>query len=177
VTGRAAVVVSVVLLTRQPALTPARGSEDGKARPVDVMAMISEVDLFRSLNESHRSYLANCTGTSQYQAGDVIIRQGEEGSHLSIIVSGRVEVRRERPSREPVVLNELGPGQFFGEMALLDDRPRTATVIALEDTLCLSLFKWHFRVQLESHPEMAIAILPEIARRWRETLDRLAVVA
>ncbi len=49
---------------------------DGKAIPVDVMALISEVDLFRSLNESHRSYLAKCTGTSQYQAGDVIHQAG-----------------------------------------------------------------------------------------------------
>lgn len=150
---------------------------DEKADPVDIMAMISQVDLFRSLNESHRSYLARCTGTSRYRAGDVIIRQGEEGNHLSIIVSGRVEVRRERPGRESIVLNELGPGQFVGEMALLDDRPRTATVVALEDTLCLTLYKWHFRVQLESHPEMAIAILPEISRRWRGALDRLTGVA
>ena len=144
---------------------------------MDVMALISQVDLFRSLNESHRSYLARCTGTSQYQAGDVIIRQGEQGSHLSIIVSGRVQVRRERPGREPIVLDELVAGQFVGEMALLDDRPRTATVVALEDTSCLVLSKWHFRVELESHPEMALAILPEISRRWREALDRLAVVA
>jgi CRP-like cAMP-binding protein len=144
---------------------------------VDVLALISQVDLFRSLNESHRTYLANCTGTSQYKAGDVIIRQGEEGSHLSIIVSGRVQVRRERVGGEPLVLDEFTAGQFFGEMALLDDRPRTATVVALEDTTCLTLSKWHFRVELESHPEMAIAILPEISRRWREALDRLAVVA
>ncbi len=144
---------------------------------MDMMELISQVDLFRSLNDSHRSYLAKCTGTSQYHAGDVIIRQGEEGTHLSIIVSGRVEVRRERPGREPLVLHDLVAGQFFGEMALLDDRPRTATVIALEDTLCLTLYKWHFRVELESHPEMAIAILPEISRRWRQALDRLAAVA
>ena len=144
---------------------------------MDVMALISEVDLFRSLNESHRRYLANCTGTSEYQAGDIIIRQGEEGTHLSVIVSGRVEVRRERPGRDSIVLDELVTGNFFGEMALLDDRPRTATITALEDTLCLTLYKWHFRVQLESHPEMAIAILPEISRRWRRAVDRLAVVA
>ena len=140
------------------------------------MALISQVDLFRSLNESHRSYLAKCTGTSEYQAGDVILRQGEEGNHLSVIVSGRVEVQRERPGRDPLVIDQLGAGQFFGEMALLDDRPRTATIVALEDTLCLTLYKWHFRVQLESHPEIAIAILPELSRRWRGALDRLAAV-
>ena len=144
---------------------------------MDVMALLSQVDLFSNLHESHRSYLAKCTGTTRYQAGDVIIRQGDEGTHLSIIVSGRVEVRRERPGRDTLVLDELGPGQFFGEMALLDARPRTATVVALEDTECLELYKWLFRVELESHPEMAIAILPEIARRWRQALDRLAAVA
>jgi CRP-like cAMP-binding protein len=144
---------------------------------VDVKELLSQVDLFRGLNDSHLGHLAVCTGTTQYQAGDVIITQGEEGTHLCVIVSGRVEVRRERAGREPMVLDELGPGQFFGEMALLDNRPRTATVVALEDTLCLTLFKWLFRVELESHPEMAIAILPEISRRWRRALDRLAAVA
>ncbi|MDB5076599.1 MAG: hypothetical protein JWO42_2778 [Chloroflexi bacterium] len=141
------------------------------------MELLAQVDLFRGLDESHRSRLANCTGTAHYQAGDVIITQGEEGTHLSIVVSGRVQVIRERAGREPIVLDELGPGKFVGEMALLDDRPRTATVIALEDTACLTLFKWHFRVELESHPDMAIAILPEISRRWRQALERLAAVA
>jgi CRP-like cAMP-binding protein len=75
-----------------------------------------------------------------------------------------------------MVLDQLGPGLFFGEMALLDDRPRTATIVALEDTTCLTLWSGHFRVQLESHPEMALALLPELARRWRNSLARLAAL-
>lgn len=143
----------------------------------EVMALISQVDLFRSLDESQRGYLARCTGTHQYREGEEIIRQGEKGFHLSVIVSGRVQVQRERPDREPLVIDELSPGLFFGEMALLDDRPRTATVVALEDTLCLTLWSGHFRVQLESHPEMALALLPELSRRWRQAVERLAAVA
>jgi CRP-like cAMP-binding protein len=143
----------------------------------EVTALISQVDLFRSLDERQRDRLARITGTHQYREGEVIIRQGEKGHHLSVIVSGRVEVQRERPDREPLVIDELGPGRFFGEMALLDDRPRTATVVALEDTTCLTLWGGHFRVQLESHPEMALALLPEISRRWRQNVDRLAAIS
>jgi CRP-like cAMP-binding protein len=61
-------------------------------------------------------------------------------------------------------------------MALLDDRPRTATVVALEDTFCLTLWSGHFHVQLEAHPEMALALLPEIWRRWRRAMDSLEAI-
>lgn len=149
----------------------------GSVDSADTLALISRVDLFRVLTEGQRRNLAQVAGTHLYQAGEVIFTQGESGAHLMIVASGRVEVVRERPDGAQYVLNQLGPGLFFGEMAILDDCPRTATVTALEDTLILALWSGHFRVQLDAHPEMALAILPEISRRWRQALDRLNAIA
>lgn len=135
--------------------------------------MLSGVSLFRSLNKKHLAQLARLAVTQTYAPNQVIVGQGDTGLGLYVIVSGSVDVRKERPGQEPVSLNTLGGGQFFGEMSLLDDYPRSATVIAREETTCLTLSKWHFLSELESHPEIAVAILPVVARRLRDTLELL----
>ena len=135
--------------------------------------LLAQVGLFRSLNKKHIAQLARFTMIQQYAPGQVIVRQGDTGLGLYIIVSGSVEVCKERPGQEPVILNTLGPGQFFGEMALLDDFPRSATVSAREPTECLTLTKWQFLAELESHPEMALPMLPVLSRRVRDALQQL----
>ncbi|MDQ2830009.1 MAG: cyclic nucleotide-binding domain-containing protein [Chloroflexota bacterium] len=137
--------------------------------------LVARVALFRGLNKKHIAQLARSTQRQQYAPGQVIVRQGDTGVGLYIIASGAVEVRRDRAEAggEPVVLNTLGPGQFFGEMALLDDYPRSATVAAREQTECLTLTAWHFKAELDTHPEIAAAMLPELARRLRATLQQL----
>jgi CRP/FNR family transcriptional regulator/CRP/FNR family cyclic AMP-dependent transcriptional regulator len=72
------------------------------------------------------------------------------------------------------MLNTLGPGQTFGEMALLDGAPRAATITALEDTTCLVLSRWDFVAELQTNPHMAVAMLPVLSRRLREVEARLA---
>ncbi len=135
--------------------------------------LVAQVGLFHSLNKKHIAQLARCATVQRYEPGQVIVSQGDTGLGLYVIGSGKVEVRRERPGQEPVVLNTLGPGQFFGEMALLDDYPRSATVVATEPTECLTLAKWHFLAELESHPEMALPMLTVLSRRLREVDQQL----
>jgi CRP/FNR family transcriptional regulator len=135
--------------------------------------LLSQVSVFHSLNQKHLTHLAQCMKLERFEPGQVIIAQGDVGQALYIIQSGSVEVRRERPGAEPVVLNTLGPGQFFGEMALLDDYPRSATIIAREPTECLTLWKHHFLVELEGHPEIAVPMLFEVSRRLRGALQQL----
>lgn len=135
--------------------------------------LLSRVSLFHSLNKKHIAQLARSTTTQTYEPGQVIVAQGDTGLGLYVIASGSVDVRKERPGHEPVTLNTLGPGQVFGEIALLDDYPRSATVVAHETTQCLTLSKWHFLAELESHPEIAVAVLPIVSRRLRDTLTLL----
>ena len=140
---------------------------------MNVEELVAQVDLFQGLDQRHLTHLARCTKVERFEPGQVVIGQGDVGHALYIVVSGLVEVRRERPGQEPLILHTLGSGQFFGEMALLDDYPRSATIIAVEDTECLTLWKWHFRIALESHPEIAVVMLPELSRRLRQAMRRL----
>jgi CRP-like cAMP-binding protein len=66
------------------------------------------------------------------------------------------------------VLNTLGPGDFFGEMALFEGFPRNATIRAVEDTECLAMTRWDFMAEMKNHPEIAVAMLPVLVRRLRE---------
>lgn len=134
--------------------------------------LLARVGLFRSLNKKHIAQLARLATSQQYAADQTIVRQGDTGLGLYVIVSGRVEVRHETSSQEYRVLNTLGVGDVFGEMALLDDYPRSATIVAREATECLTLTKWHFLAELKSHPEMALSLLPVLSRRVRAAEQR-----
>jgi CRP-like cAMP-binding protein len=134
--------------------------------------LLARVDLFRSLNKKHLSQVARLAERQQFAPGQLIVKQGDTGLGLYVIVSGRVDVQQERAGAEPIVLNQLGSGEFFGEMSLLDDYPRSASVIAREPTECLTLSKWHFLAELESHPEMALPLLPILSRRLRAAMLR-----
>ena len=71
-------------------------------------------------------------------------------------------------------LDTFGPGSVFGETALLDGGPRTATIVALEDAECLVLSRWDFVAELQTNPHMAVAMLPILSKRLRQTDERLA---
>lgn len=101
----------------------------------------------------------------RFAAGEQIIRQGDDAVGFYLIVEGSAEVRS-----EGAVLARLGSGDYFGEMALLlEDTPRTADVTALEDTSCLVITQWAFRSLLAAHPDTALAVMGELARRLRNT--------
>lgn len=73
------------------------------------------------------------------QAGQVVVREGDPGTSMFVVLEGRVAVARETEGREPIIMEQLGAGEFFGELALLTGVPRTASVVALEDAVVLEL--------------------------------------
>ncbi len=93
-------------------------------------------------------------------SGDFIVRKGETGIGFYLIAEGNVEVRSDGQ-----VLSRLGAGQFFGEMSILDGKPRSADVVALEPSRCLALSAWSFKSIVSSHPKMALKLLQESVRR------------
>jgi CRP-like cAMP-binding protein len=105
----------------------------------------------------------------RFAAGEQILHEGDEGGRgFYLITEGRTEVRS-----GDTVLAHHGPGDYFGEMALLlPDTPRTADVVAVEDTACLVITQWDLRALLGAHPETGLAIMGELARRLADT-DRL----
>ena len=105
-----------------------------------------------------------------FKTGDVIIKEGDQGAGVFVITSGQVEVVGGAEKASPTVLNTLGPGDFFGEMALFEGFPRSATVRCLKETECLAMTRWDFRAELNSHSEIAIAVIEALARRLRVAL-------
>ncbi len=128
---------------------------------------LRRVSWFEDLDDKTLQSIVNAAVEQTYQPGQDIVREGDAGVGAYIIRSGRVEVLQSRGGQEQRI-RELGPGEFFGEMALLDDFPRSSTVRAVEPTTCVALTRWHFRGILESHPQIALTLLPVLTRRLRE---------
>ena len=99
-------------------------------------------------------------------AGRVIARQGDIGTGFYVIVSGLVRVVRDGQT-----LAQLGPGDFFGELSVLDGRPRVAQVVSVEPTTCLALASWDFEAVVAEQPSLALAIMRELAGRLRELTE------
>ena len=134
---------------------------------------LTKVPLFHGLKERQLGRLASRFVQRGYKVGQDIVTQGKGGAGLFVIVSGAAEAIRVRADGSKAVVNTFGPTDFFGELALLDDEPRTASVVATEDTQCLVLSQWEFFGALREDAEMGIEILQEIARRFRRALNVL----
>jgi CRP-like cAMP-binding protein len=139
-------------------------------RTVDFML---RVPLFRGLKKRQLERLAKKFVPRKYAPGEAIVTQDKGGAGFYIVASGKAEAVRERVDGTKVVVNAFGPTDFFGEMALLDDGLRTASVVATEATECLALTRWDFLGVLKEDVDMAIVILEELAKRFRMALDVL----
>jgi CRP/FNR family cyclic AMP-dependent transcriptional regulator len=112
--------------------------------------------------------LAGAATEVDFPGGHVIARQGEIGTGFFVIVSGRVRV-----VRDGTVLSHLGPGDFFGELSVLDGQPRNAMVATEEPTTCLAIASWDFEAALLANPSVSLAILRGVATRLRAATDAL----
>ena len=130
----------------------------------DVIPMLQEVPLFSSLDKKSIRRIADSAGKKSYKNGDTIVKEGEKGISFYLVLEGGVEVRRRGKK-----LTKLGKGQFFGEMTLFDEQPRSADVIATEDTTCILLNSWTFAGVMAANPKIAQGIIKELVRRLRET--------
>lgn len=131
--------------------------------------MLRGVKLFAGLGPRQLGEVADLMEEISYPAQRYVVRQGQVGTGFYIITSGRARV--ERGDR---TLNTLGPGDFFGELSVLDQSPRMAHVMTEEPTTMLALASWDFTKLLERNPKLTLGILKEVARRLRETTDQHA---
>ena len=135
---------------------------------MNVEDTLSQVPLFSQLSRKDLKRLAKGTVTRQFGKGAVIVKEGDQAIAFYLMRSGRAEVVKGAEGSSPRILNTVGPGDFFGEMALLDGYLRSASVRALEDTECLVLSRWDFLAELRSTPSIAVQMLPILSRRLRE---------
>jgi len=136
--------------------------------------MLEKVPIFAGLDRKHVKQLSRIMVPRTFKTGDVIIKEGDQGAGVFVVTSGKVEVVRGAEGGRLQVLNTLGPGDFFGEMALFEGFPRSATVRCLEDTECLAMTRWDFRAELTSHAEIALAVLEAVVRRLHQADARLS---
>lgn len=128
----------------------------------DIVARLANVPIFSGCSKRELALIARSAKTVTHRKGTVIAREGEPGVGLFVILEGECEVtvggrRRAR----------LGPGDFFGEIALLDGGPRTATVTALTDVTLAGITGWVFRGLITEHPRIALKTLEAVAGRLR----------
>ena len=128
-------------------------------------AIIAECPLFRGLDAQGAAAFAGVANEVEFRAEHAIARQGEIGSGLFIIVDGRVRV-----VRDGAVVTRLGPGEFFGELSVLDGAPRNATVTAEVPTTCLAVATWDAERVMREEPGVALALLRVLAGRLREAV-------
>jgi CRP/FNR family cyclic AMP-dependent transcriptional regulator len=141
--------------------------------PPSVEQAFAAVGLFGRLTDRQRRRLAALATTRSYEPGAVIVRAGDTSMSFYVVLSGRVRVQRPGGRDAASHVRELGPTGAFGEMGLIDDQPRSATVVAIEPTTCALLAKWDFANELRDDPDIALALLPVLHERIRELEARL----
>ena len=136
--------------------------------PHPFAANLQAVDLFADLEPRELDVLANVARDYQFAAGDVVVAEGDQSGRFHLIVSGRAAA-----SVGDKVVAEFGPGNYFGEMAMIDRQPRSATVTATEDLQTLSLASISVRPLLREHPDITIKMLEKLCARLRATDAKL----
>ncbi|HSM37774.1 MAG TPA: cyclic nucleotide-binding domain-containing protein [Candidatus Limnocylindrales bacterium] len=131
---------------------------------MDFEAQLSQVPLLADLDPKVRRRLSEQGKRRTYAAGEFVVREGEPASALYIMLRGRVSVEHDRDGQAEV-LTEIVPYAFFGEVALLDNTHRTASVRAVEETECLLLLAWEFTALVKENPELAEVVLHELVHR------------
>lgn len=139
----------------------------------DIAEFLMKVPLFQVLNPEQIQKLAKNFRERDYEADEVIIEQGKVGVGLFILVRGEAKVMRHQADGDEFELDRLHRFDFFGEMSLLDDAPRSATVITTQVTKCLALNKLDFVDTLHQDAEMAVAMLKAMAIRYRRLMATL----
>ncbi len=130
---------------------------------------LRQVWLFSELAHDQLESISTFTFNKSFDPGELIVVEGQTGNGLYVIVSGNVEVLKGDVGDNPQVLAKRGAGDVFGEMALLGEWPRTASVRALDTVQCLGIDRWVFLSQLERQPKVTIRMLQILAQRLRDS--------
>ncbi|MGB5339929.1 MAG: Crp/Fnr family transcriptional regulator [Gammaproteobacteria bacterium] len=139
--------------------------------------MLGNISLFSDLADEDLKVLTKHTVTRVYPKNNVIIHEGDSSDALFVVVSGRVKAFLSDEKGKEIVLNHHGPGEYFGEMALFDDEPRSASVITLEKTSLSMISKSDFEACLRTNPQVALHVIRGLIKRLRIATDNVRSLA
>ena len=133
--------------------------------------LLAQIPLFEGLADEDREALAKRLTERPFKAGDIVFSQGDQGSSMYIVRSGAVQIYLPSKEKEtpPVVLKDLHTGEYFGELAIFDDKPRSASVRVVVDAVLLELTREELGEHLARSRAAAMTILAEMAERLRVT--------
>lgn len=150
---------------------------DLRKKQKDSIEILAAIPIFEDLSRRELSEIERIMHRRQYDQGEIVFHQGAQGLGMYVIVSGEVAITRDTGAH---LLAELKEGDFFGELALLDDSPRTATAAALSACTLLCLFQADLLDLMQRNPRLGVRIMIRLARtigaRLRKTNEHLAAV-
>jgi CRP/FNR family transcriptional regulator, cyclic AMP receptor protein len=139
--------------------------------------LLRNVPLFSALTEHQLAVLTNVVSRKSFARGTIIIAAGDTTESLYVIISGRLKVMMSDDEGREVILAILGPTEFFGEMGLIDDHPRSASVVAIEACELLTLYKRDFKNCLAENFEMTMTVMRGLVKRLREADQKIGSLA
>jgi len=134
-----------------------------------IIEMLQNTPLWSGLTKQDLGLVARSSEERNFESGQTIVRKGEPGGGFYLILDGAVEVRSNGKT-----LSKLGPGQFFGEMSILNNESRSADVVTAEPSKILFLSALSFKTLLFANPKIALTMLQEFGRRLRNTDESLS---
>jgi len=138
---------------------------------MDIAGLRKRSVIFEALSDEEVSALMQLARKIVHPAKHTVFREGEPGDHLLVVLEGRVKVSLISPDGKEAILSILEEGDLFGEMALLDGEPRSATVTTMEKCAFLLLWRRDFLPFLERNPQVALKLLAALTKRLRATND------
>lgn len=141
------------------------------------VAALRQVPFFAALPEAQLHQLASTARQKRFAKSAIVLSQGDDTDSMYILVSGRIKVSISDDEGKEVILSMLGPGEFFGEMALIDDHPRSANIETMETTECLVVSKDDFKRFLAANFDMALSFMKELVKRLRAADKKIESLA
>jgi CRP/FNR family cyclic AMP-dependent transcriptional regulator len=135
--------------------------------------LLSGIHLFQMMDDQERAAVGALMKEVVFPAGKTLFREGDPGGVLYVIKDGRLQLSVVDDTGKTVVVDTLEPGEFFGEISMLDGGKRTATAVAVEEVRALSLDREPFLALLRRQPDAALDVMTSIAKRMRKTDERL----
>jgi CRP/FNR family transcriptional regulator len=139
----------------------------------DTIALLRRVPVFSTLSEDELAHVARVAISRRFNAGAIVFREGDEGSTCYIVRAGRTRAIRVHPDGRSITLAHFGPGDIFGEMAMLDGERRSATVEATEDTEAIAILSADMHRLLREHADISVKLIAALGQRLRDTNERL----
>lgn len=139
--------------------------------------MLNQVYMFSELEPSDARLLTEHTHTRTYPANSILINEGDQTDSLYVILEGEVKAYASDESGKEVILNILGPGEYFGELSLVDDQPRSASVMTLKPTKAMIISKQNFKQCLSENTELAFNLIRNLTRQVRGLTDSVKNLA